>query len=115
MKTTTRKVGSVLVVTTEESRLDSRSAINLKSSVLDLVKQGATDVVLNLSSVDFVDSTGLGAIVLTRKAVGNKGEVILTGVREPVMTMFRLTRTDALFRILQSVEEAIGLLEERGS
>lgn len=111
MKTKTKKVGNVLVVTVAEERLDARTASDLKSTVLDCIEGGETRIVLDLSTIDFVDSTGLGAIVLTRKAIGGSGEIVMTGINDSVMRMFRLTRTDTLFRIAATDEEAIGFFE----
>ncbi len=111
MKAKTKKVGNVLVVTVAEERLDARTADGLKATMLNCIEGGETRIVLDLSKIDFVDSTGLGAIVLTRKAIGDSGEIVMTGISDPVMRMFRLTRTDTLFRIAATDEEAIGFFE----
>ncbi len=111
MHTKTRKVGKVLVVTVEHDRLDSRIADDFKTSVVKEINSGETEIVLNLSSVDFIDSTGLGALVSTKNAVGANGEVVISGAGTTVMTMFRLTRTDTLFRIVPTDEEAVSILQ----
>jgi anti-sigma B factor antagonist len=74
---------------------------------------GNRRIVLNLSEVDFIDSSGLGAIVSSLKKIGNDGDLVICSVRETVMSLFRLTRMNRVFDILSSEEEAIGALSRR--
>lgn len=65
---------------------------------------------LDLSEVDFIDSSGLGAIVSSLKAVGKQGNLIICGIGETVLSLFRLTRMDRVFQIVSSPEEAVRAL-----
>jgi|SRR5215813_5155205 len=105
-----RQVGDVLVVQPLEPRLDARVAVSFKETMVNFIKEGHNRIVLNLSNVDFIDSSGLGAIVSSLKALGLKGEFAICGPRDTVLTMFKLTRMDKVFRILKQEEETIAAL-----
>ncbi len=59
----------------------------------------ATRVVLDLSSVGFLDSSGLGAVVAVMKALGPVRRLELSGLTPTVEKVFRLTRMDSVFII----------------
>lgn len=101
------KKDNLMVVRIHERRLDARIATDFKSKLNQLVRSGNVNIVLNLSQVDFIDSSGLGALVSVLKAVGNNGEIKLCGVREGVRSIFELTRLDQIFSFHYSEQEAI--------
>ena len=62
---------------------------------------------LDLGKVDFIDSSGLGAIVAAMKQLGAQHRLELSDLNENVDKVFRLTRMDTVFRIHTSVGEAL--------
>jgi len=102
----------VLVVKPMDRRIDASSAGAFKSLLYDRIQGGQRRIVLNLSEVDFIDSTGLGAIVSSLKAVGETGEIVISNPQETVMSLFRLTRMNRVFQILPSEEEAVASLSK---
>ena len=102
-----KQVEDVLIVTPFEPRLDARGAVSFKETMGSFIKEGHSRIVLNLSNVEFIDSSGLGAIVSSLKALGLKGEIAICGARNTVLTMFKLTRLDKVFRLLKDEGEAI--------
>ena len=58
------------------------------------IEAGHTRLVLDLSGVDFVDSSGLGAIVACLKRLGPRGDLAIAGARGAVSRLFTLTRMD---------------------
>ena len=105
-----RLVGDVLVVQPFEPRLDAHVAVNFKETMVNFIKEGHKRIVLNLSNVEFIDSSGLGAIVSSLKTLGLKGELAICGPRDTVLTLFKLTRMDKVFRIFTQEEETIAAL-----
>ena len=70
----------------------------LKSEVRAAMENGATDIVLDLSGADFVDSAGLGAFVALHKATLDvKGRLRLRSPRPNIQALLELTR---LHRVL---------------
>lgn len=99
--------GEVTVVKVREARIDARVAPEFREALAGTLAQGYRRIVLDVSGVSFIDSSGLGAIVATLKAAGRAGDVVIAGARDPVTTLFRLTRMDKVFRLLPTAAEAV--------
>ena len=59
-----------------------------------------------------MDSSGLGAVVSSLKMLGGKGDLVICGLKDMVMRMFKLTRMDRVFHIFDSEKEAIKALSK---
>ncbi|OYW53261.1 MAG: anti-anti-sigma factor [Rhodobacterales bacterium 12-65-15] len=105
LQTQTRpKILSVLVM---EDRIDAASAIQFKERMRDLTQTGDQRVVLDLSRVLFLDSSGLGAIVAVKKLLGADRVLELSGLTPTVKKVFRLTRMDTIFTIHETHSDAL--------
>ena len=85
--------------------IDNRA--DVRQRVRSELEQGRATVVVDLSGTDYVDSAGLGTLVLLNKearAVG--GCLVLAGLSDHVRDLLRLVRLDEVFTIVGSVEEA---------
>lgn len=82
-----------------ESRLDAAVAIIFKDMMRDTVVEDGTRVILDLSQVQFLDSSGLGAIVGVMKLLGPTRPLEIAALSPAVRKLFRLTRMDTVFRI----------------
>ena len=78
-----------------------------KDDMRTLTSDAQPRVVLDLSSVDFIDSSGLGAIVAAMKAMPEKSRLELAGLTNGVDKVFRMTRMDSIFKIHSSYDEAV--------
>ncbi|WP_090270504.1 STAS domain-containing protein [Thalassovita taeanensis] len=96
------------IVTVAETRIDAAVAIAFKDQMRQLTDGGAPDVVLDLTDVSFIDSSGLGAIVAAMKQLGKDRRLHLAALMPNVDKVFRLTRMDTVFAIHDSVEQAVG-------
>jgi len=112
MQFESKSAGSVTVVNIFEQRIDARIAADFRDSMAHLINDGNHNLVVDLSEVDFVDSSGLGAIVSSSKILGRKGDIVLSGIRPSVMSLFKLTRMDKVFRMFENEEEAVKALSE---
>jgi anti-sigma B factor antagonist len=110
MNIETKKVDDVLVVKPAEKRLDAKVAVSFKESMVNFINSGSNLIVLDLSGVEFVDSSGLGAIVSSLKVLGRKGDIVIAGVGSSVLQMFSLTRMDKVFKMFSTQEEALQAL-----
>src|SRR5271154_4775755 len=102
-----RPVGDVLGIQCQGRIVAGKEVFTLHSFVGDsFVKYG--DVVLQLDQVEFVDSSGLGALVRLMHAARSKGgDLKLTGLQPRIRKMLELTNLLAKFETYDSVEEAI--------
>lgn len=99
MEITTSRSGTALVIAVMESRIDAAVAIEFKESVRSAAEEPGNPVVLDLSRVTFLDSSGLGAVVAVMKLLGAARPLELAGLTAPVAKVFRLTRMDSVFTI----------------
>jgi anti-sigma B factor antagonist len=100
----------VMVLRVGASRIDAASAADFRDALAAVVAGGVNRFVIDLSGVDFIDSTGLGALVSALKGAGRSGAVAVSGVKESVATLFKLTRMDKVFRMFPSDGEAAAAL-----
>jgi anti-sigma B factor antagonist len=105
-----RSVGNVTLAKPLDRRVDARSADDLKEGLNRLIDAGHRFVALDLSSVEFVDSSGLGAMIFAFKALENRGELAIVKPHPVVRSLFRMTGTDSLFRIFSDENEALAAL-----
>ena len=99
--------GSTLLKFHEE-RLDAHNSKELKDYLSTLLEDGAKSLILDLSEVRFVDSSGLGALLSGHKNAGLKnGRFALAGVQARVQSMFELTRLTKVFEIYPGVDDAL--------
>ena len=98
---------NIVVVTPKEKRLDAGVAADFKSKLTELVEQGHVNMIIDLTEVDLVDSSGLGVLVSSLKRIGKRGEVKLCNLKEGVQSLFELTRLDKVFGLYHSEAEAI--------
>lgn len=89
----------LMIVHVRESRIDAAGAIDFKDRMRDLISADARRVMLDLSHVMFIDSSGLGAVVAVRKTLGPDRPLELAGLTPAVEKVFRLTRMDSVFII----------------
>jgi anti-sigma B factor antagonist len=99
--------GDYLVVALKDKRLDAVIASNFREAMVERIDQGKQKIVLDLSSVAFLDSSGLGACVAVLKHVGAKGTLHLCGVTPAVMAVLKLTRMDRVFKTYATREAAL--------
>jgi anti-sigma B factor antagonist len=105
LQTQTRpKVISVQVM---EDRIDAATAIQFKEKMRDVTRDAPPRVVLDLGRVQFLDSSGLGAIVAVKKLLGPDRQLELSSLTPTVEKVFRLTRMDSIFTIHASLETAV--------
>ena len=104
--------GDVLVVKVLNKRLDARTANDFKEKMSGYVNNGSHLIVLNMYDVDFVDSSGLGAMVSVLKSLGGDGQLVICGTTEAVARMFKLTRMNKVFSMFEGEGEAIEALSK---
>jgi anti-sigma B factor antagonist len=96
----------IVVIRPERERIDAAAAPAFKAELQENVAPGARRVLVDLSAVKFVDSTGLGVFVSLLKMMGKDGMLAITGSQPAVRRLFQLTGMDRVFRFLDTEEDA---------
>jgi len=97
-----------LAVLSLSGRLDLASGATLKEQVKRLTQSNTTQVHLNLSEVEFINSSGLGALVSIMKEIRlQKGRLTLSNLASYVQEIFEITQLSHIFEIYPTEEEAV--------
>lgn len=99
--------GDICILGVLAPRIDAAIALEFKEAVRNGTSAAPRKVILDLTQVDFIDSSGLGAIVAVMKHLAPVRQLILAGLTPPVDRVFRLTRMDSAFSIYMTLEDAL--------
>ncbi|MDA0266420.1 MAG: STAS domain-containing protein [Cyanobacteria bacterium] len=81
--------------------LDSTQADSFRQQVDDALADGAEKLLIDLTHISFVDSSGLGALVMVLKKVrAAQKEMFVCSINDQVRMLFELTSMDRVFEVL---------------
>lgn len=107
MELAVEKVGDVAVVEITVDELDASNTGELKHDIAPVLEAN-TKLVIDLSQLRFVDSSGLGAILSCLRQLSSKGgDLKLSGMQKQVRAVFELVRMHRIFDIYGTREEAV--------
>lgn len=83
-----------------EGDLDINTVREFQDEVLKQYKDKDKDIVFDLKKLDYIDSTGLGAIITVFKEVKEKGRKLsIINAKKNIKKLFYITELDSLFEI----------------
>ena len=89
-------------------RMDLASGAKLKESIKEFTTKDCVSIHLNLQSVEFINSSGLGALVSMMKEIRLlKGRLTLSNLAGYVQEIFEITQLSHIFEIFDTEEEAL--------
>lgn len=98
-------------ILTVSGEIDIYTAPLFKQAVVNLVAEGNNEVVIDLTGVTFMDSSGFGTLLgATRRLRPAGGGLHLAGANSTIQRMLRLTRLDSIMQLHESSEEAVRAL-----
>ena len=98
-------------VVTPVGEVDVLTASQLGRCLLGLVEQGKRELVVDLSGVTFMDSTGIGVLLNAVRRLGVcRGQLLLVCPTERILRPFQITGLTEHLKIFRSREEALGSL-----
>jgi anti-sigma B factor antagonist len=107
MKPAVETIGDVAVAVVAVEELDASNAAEFKRDMAPVL-DASTKLVLDLSRVRFVDSSGLGAFISCLRKMNNKGgDLKLCGMSKQVRAVFELVRMHRVFDIFGTKEDAV--------
>lgn len=105
-----QEVGGFPVVSIK-GEIDVYSAPQLKDALTELLGAGSSAVVVDLTDVGFLDSTGLGALVAARTSATDADiRLPIVSDRDRILKLFRITGLDGVFEIHPTVDAAVAAL-----
>ena len=101
-------VGADCAVLRVGGEVDVYTAPQLRERVIELLADGARHIIADLRQVDFLDSTGLGALVGSLKRLrDHDGSLTLVSAADKTLTVFRVTGLIHVFALYSCLPEAI--------
>ncbi|MBK7807186.1 MAG: STAS domain-containing protein [Saprospiraceae bacterium] len=108
MKFTLDKTERYTIFRLHEENLNSILAPDLKSEFVFFSNEGVRNLILDLSDVKYVDSSGLSAILTANRLWKDYGCFVLTGANHPaVKKLIEISRLESILTIIPTTEEAI--------
>ncbi len=108
MEFTKEKHNNILVEVVNLERATLKEAEQFKKILSEDIEEGNKNLVVDLNSCEFIDSTFLGALVVSlKKATALGGDLKLVGFQPAVHSMFELTRLHRVFEAFRTREDAI--------
>lgn len=105
----TRTTAAGVVVVRPEGRLNMIAAPGLREQLTSLVAAGTSRLVVDLGGVEFVDSSGLGALISGLKAARQSGgDLRIASPTPQVQSVLALTSLDRVLRSYESADGAFG-------
>ncbi|HEX5729979.1 STAS domain-containing protein [Microbacterium sp.] len=107
MTFTTQKISPDIVVVRGAGKLNMVSAPELRAVVVDAISGGGNRIVVDLSAIDFMDSSGLGALVGCLKSARQAGgDLRIAAPSTQVSMVLRLSNLDRVLASFDSAEAA---------
>ena len=107
MKFNTQDIDGVFLISDLPKILDAGNAMEFKAAMAELL-ENRDKVVIDMSTVSFIDSAGCGAMIATLRALkGMGGTLKVFAVQKQVRSVFELVRMHKIIEILNTKEEAI--------
>jgi anti-sigma B factor antagonist len=100
MRIETRIEPNAFVITPLEPRVDAHVAPAFRTALFAYIDQGHRHLLIDMSKVEFIDSSGLGALISALKHLGRDGELTVSSLTAAVRSMFELTRLNRVITIV---------------
>jgi anti-sigma B factor antagonist len=112
-----KRVGQVVILTPQRSLFGDDETYELREAIAQLDEEGNQYLVVNLSKVERINSTGLGFLIEGHKKYDKRGaQMKLCELREKSVHLIATVKLETKFDIYPSEEEAmVSFLENRGN
>ncbi len=113
MKLTDREENGVIVLEPTGKIMGGPDASLLHDKLYEFIEQDKKQFIVDLSAVDWMNSTGLGILISGYTTLRNNGgKLKLANVTEKIKTLLVITKLDPVFESYDSIAEAIKSFEQ---
>lgn len=103
---------NIVIFTLKNPSLSSDISAKLKAELLILCQPNIKAFIFDLSHVEYVDSSGLGSLLLAHRQLNDHSIPIgFAGIQEAVRSLLSISHIDDLFEFFDNVEEALNKYE----
>jgi anti-sigma B factor antagonist len=115
MKYSVDKKENYLVFSVLEENLNSVIAPELKSTFVLISNQDVKNLILDLSKVNYVDSSGLSAILTAYRIWNEVGTFGVCNVQDTVFKLLQISKLDGIIKSYPSTKDAIDAIPSEAS
>jgi len=109
LEATLRKRDTITVIDLRGSIKTNEDYDIFKNAIDQVIEKGSPKVLLNFRDVNFINSSGLGRLILAAKIISeDNGQLMITDLSDDLKELFVFTRLDSKIPIYTSEEEAVG-------
>jgi anti-sigma B factor antagonist len=109
MKLSSREMQDLVVLEPKGKIMGGPDASLLHDQLHEYIKQGKKKVIIDLSKVDWMNSTGLGILISALTTLKkNQGELKLANVTDKIQSLLTITKLVTVFETYDSVDQAAG-------
>jgi anti-sigma B factor antagonist len=108
MKIETRTIGDVTVLDCSGKITLGEGTMTVRNTVRDILKGNGKKIILNLSDVNYIDSSGIGELVSTYTTVTNAGgQLILLNLTKKIQELLAITKLLTVFQTFNNEQSAL--------
>ena len=97
---------NLVLVTVLDTRLDASLSPEFRKQMEETIIQEDKHILIDISTIKFMDSSTLGAMVGILKTMKNNNKLVIVGASGVVLELFTLTRMDRVFTLANDVSDA---------
>jgi anti-sigma B factor antagonist len=80
--------------------IDVSTANEVKENLINLISKQSADINLDMANLDYIDSTGLGALIgVLKRLKENDKDIYITNTKKNVRKIFNITGLDKIFKV----------------
>ena len=114
MKFTLRVVGDVCVLKLDGKFMAGGDSFFLREKLKNVISMGIQNVLIDMDSVPYIDSTGVGFLVSTHTSMTNDGgQLKLLKVKPKILEVFKIMNLNSVFEIFEDEEPAMKSFEAK--
>lgn len=108
MEVSFRDSGDITIIDLSGSIKTNEDYDSFKSAIDDVLDKGCLNILLNFRNVNFINSSGLGRLILAAKRInGDNGSLKITELSEDLRELFTFTRLDSKIPVFTTENEAV--------
>ena len=108
MKFSIDKKELFVVFQLQERKLNTMNTPDVKTELVLLNNEGFRNMIIDLSEVEFVDSSGLSALLVANRLCNVAyGSMVLTGLHPNVIKLLQISQLDSVLTVIPTVQEAM--------
>ena len=97
-----------ICILTLRGRLDASSSSEFRETILQIIEDGTTRVILDCQNLEYISSAGLRVVLeATKEIKRNDGKIMLCALQDYIKEVFEIAQFDAFLPIGDTLEEAI--------